>query len=535
MSEQSNSSPHEKPPASSPASASPAREGGRTSQPPPAPPKSSSPLKTIIPIAALAAVVFGITLLSQYSERTPDDKRDDKKSSASNEKALYLPESIRYYSPYLDAAVKPEGAPELSLNYVFPGYYEPGETWNRAAFWLENRNAAPVAMQLTKMDGGPGCSQCISARLAPIPEDTADLLAFTSALSGVPQGMVCGLPLAFAGAAANLAPDRLQWQQFDSGIPNPSFQVPAKPQGKRDCPYQWSILELLFKVKESGMPKKPIEAEFTLKVDGTEITQNTKMTVGYAGADPFESSAVKLEFGEITETSDPRTMNFLVYSSTRGPKKLFQTERQDLAAPSVRVSIPGSEANAGSFVSVGEAVRVPESRLPQLQDEATRAHKYPVRVESAYSYSVTLNPKPGDQRIDLGVFDREIALSLPGMAQPKLVRVRALVRGSVWLANNRTEIELPSYRSSDGLIQTVKIVTENRDAVLRLAPEECRPKFVAYQLTKLPAAPDYGYHELRVEIPKNSQAGTWSGSVVLELAGPKPQRIRIPIRGAAKF
>lgn len=546
MSEPSNNPPQSNPPAPGPApSASPPRGGKRAppsgGTPAATRPAGSSPLKTAIPIVALAAVVFGITLMSQYSQKSGDEGEGDQKSktSASSEKALYFPDSLRIYQPLQESgqgdSLDPASSRKMTLNNIFPGFYEPGETWNRAAFWLENRNSAPVSMRLVKTDGGTGCSQCVAGRLAPIPEETADQLVWTSVLSGLPMGPVSGLPIAAAGAAAHLAPERLQWQQFDAGIPNAEFKVPARPGTARGCPYQWSIFEILFKVKEVGVPKKPIEADLSMRVDGTEIAQNTKLTVGYVGVDPFDLSAMKIDFGEISETSDPKSIHFLVHSATRGPRKLFQSDRQDLAAPSVQVRIPGSEVEPGPIFTVGEPSRVPESQLGQLQAEASVAHRQPVRVESAYVYTITLNPRGGDRRIDIGLLERDIALTLPGMAQPKVIRVKSMVRGSVWLASNRTEIDLPAYRSQDGLIQTVKIVTENRDTVLRLVSDECQPKFASYQLTRLPPAPDYGYHEVKVEVSKNSQTGTWNGVIILEVVGPKPQRIRIPVHGAARL
>ncbi len=51
------------------------------------------------------------------------------------------------------------------------------------------------------------------------------------------------------------------------------------------------------------------------------------------------------------------------------------------------------------------------------------------------------------------------------------------------------------------------------------------------EFEKLPPSSDRGYYSLKVTVPKGQQLGTWNGVIVLELKGPTPQRIRIPVRG----
>jgi hypothetical protein len=137
--------------------------------------------------------------------------------------------------------------------------------------------------------------------------------------------------------------------------------------------------------------------------------------------------------------------------------------------------------------------------------------------------------------MDIGLLERDVFFALPGMKEPKAVRLKGMVTGGIWLAERRTNIELPSYRASTGITFPVTVITEQKDAVLTLVPDECRPKFANYKLTKVSGAGNQGYFELTVEIPKDSQAGSWSGVVVMELKGTRPQRIRIPILGSAKY
>ncbi|HEV3440080.1 MAG TPA: hypothetical protein VG122_22120 [Gemmata sp.] len=141
----------------------------------------------------------------------------------------------------------------------------------------------------------------------------------------------------------------------------------------------------------------------------------------------------------------------------------------------------------------------------------------------------------GEERADIGLLERDIYLAIPDMKEPKQIRIKGMVRGAVWLDNDRTNIDLPSYRYSQGISQTIKLITEQRDADVVLIADECSPSFAKYELKKLPPAPDRGYYELTVTIPKESKTGTWNGAIVLELKGARPQRIRIPIKGAGNF
>lgn len=526
MNDQSNDVPPPQPPPANPvAAAGKAPTIGAAAPKPP----GSSPLKVLIPIVALAAVVFGITLFSQYSDKSSDKSSNDSRA-AKAESPLYIYSATRYFQPIPEAT-------RASPNHYFPGFYEPGDVWNSAFFWFENRNPAPVTMQVSRISEHT-CRKCVSGRLAPVPPEVADQLLMTSFLSGIPQGPVSFLPLSVACSGANLSPLRLNWQENNfEQVQNPEYKVPSSPEESAYSPFhwpgQWAIFEVLFKVTSVGLPKGPLQIDFSLKVDGAKTTGNHSIVIGYEGVDPFNVSTDLIDIGEWTENKDPHTFEFVVYSSTRGPDQLGPSSRGDLTAPSALVQMPGSHGNPGPFVSVGAPQRLSQAELMGVMIQASQAQKRAIRVESGYLYTVTVNPRSSDSRIDLGPLDREVLLALPGMAEPKQVKIKGLVRGSAWLDGNGHEIKLPSYRAGNGVIQTVKIVTENRDTPVRLIPDESSPKFANYSLNKLPSARDYGYYELKVEIPKNSTTGSWSGVIIVELGGSRPQRLRIPIRGSA--
>lgn len=496
----------------------------------PAESSSGSPLKVAVPIVMLVAVVFGITFISQYSPKSTDDDVSSGPSSSNNspkgEPPLRFNSAIRMWDP------SPYGSIQ---DQIFPGFYEVNDRKNSAAFWFENRNPSQISMQLLKVSGG--CMKCSSGRLAAIPPDITDQLVLTSVLSGIPQGLVTLLPVAMAGPAAHLAPERLNWQEHKFlDNPHATYTVPGAPGTGHLFSYQWGIFDLQFQVNNTSTRNEPLRAFFALQVNDTKVNGNAELVVQYEGVDPFDVSTKFINVGDWTENSEPRSFSFFVYSSTRGPNIFGANPNGDLVAPTVNVRMPGTYDDPGPFVSVSPAERVPESEMGQVSRQIRELNKNKeVRLESAYRYTVTVKPKVGEQRADIGLLERDIFLAIPDMKEPKQVRIKGIVRGPVWLDNNRTDIDLTSYRYGTGISHTIRLISDQRDALVELVKDECSPRFATYELKKLPPATDRGYYELTVTIPKESQTGSWNGTIVLELKGTRPQRIRIPIHGVAKF
>jgi hypothetical protein len=160
----------------------------------------------------------------------------------------------------------------------------------------------------------------------------------------------------------------------------------------------------------------------------------------------------------------------------------------------------------------------------------SREKNRPVRIESAYRMTVAFNPQVGDKRIDLGPFERAVAVTVPNTDLTKTIAVRGVVQGGVRLAENQRDITLSdTYR--DGTVETFRLITKQPDAEVALVAGECSPDFMKVGLEKLPPDPDRGFYQIKITVPPRSKAGPWSGVVVLELKGPTPQRMRIVVKG----
>jgi hypothetical protein len=483
-------------------------------------------LKIAIPVVVGMAVIFGVTFFAQYTPKSGENEGEGG-SGGGNEPPLRFFSSERHWDP----------SPLASLQHrTFPGFYERVDAPNAAAFWFENRNPKPVRMQIAKVS----CSSCSGARVAPIPPATARAVLEMTAVSALPHGLFAGLPVGFAGPAAALAPPKpgeapaphhLQWQAYTfKDNPRAEYQVPAANPDDKWAP-QWGVLELTFSVR-GGETQKTLSAEFGTWVEGSRQVVPAQFQLSYEGVDPFDLSRETIDVGELSEESTPREAEVLVYSSTRDPDVLGR--------PKVVVQMAaGGVGEPGQFVTASEPVRVPPGELPAVAAALSAQVKRPVRVEAAYRFTVTVSPKVGDKRADLGPLDRDVFVSLTTdlTAPGKGVKVRGTVRGGVWLDNGQREINVGNYSfAKETPSRAYTIITDDPAAALAVVPYDkdknpATPDFLQLALEKQPAAADRGSYKLTVTVPPGRKSGPWAGFVVLEVAGPKPQRIRIPIRG----
>ena len=114
---------------------------------------------------------------------------------------------------------------------------------------------------------------------------------------------------------------------------------------------------------------------------------------------------------------------------------------------------------------------------------------------------MTLYPKVGAARIDIGLLERDIWFAVSG-TQERQARVKGMVRGSVWLDDNNTQIDLGGYPGSAGLSKPVTLITAQPDLAVTLISDECTPKFLQVKLEKDPNPPsrDRGYYKLTIRL-----------------------------------
>lgn len=512
---------------------------------PPAPGGLKSTLKIAVPIVALMSVIFGITLLSRY---TPEPIERDKGAGGDSGQTRTEP-PLRFFTstrtwdpplltpeyrhlPLLAPSADPSKEDPLAFSLqdrIFQGFYEPSPEVRRAAFWFENRNPQSVTLQLK----GVNCGACSGGRLASIPPEVTKAYLHRTALAALPIGVFNAFGVGLADPAAEFS--KLNWTTHKfSESPNATYKVAAAPAVADKWAPQWGILELTFSVSKD--PKVPLESVFATQVDGTDNVGGHKFSIFFAPSEPFAVSRPTIDVGEINQLTGDREYTFLLYSATRGPGSEFG----DLDKPVCTVqATPGIDP--GPFVAVTNIQRVPDGDLFEVAQQTAKTGRL-TKVQAAYRITVALRPQVGDARLDIGAFDRTVFMTVGNSTAS--VKISAMVRGAVWLANGKTEIEIPTFKGRLGTVHTPELVTESSAIELAVAEDECRPRFFKYELVKKPERGGQGYYDLKITVPPTRQYGAIDRSsvVVLEVRpakgakgpGAAPQRIRIPVRGSGE-
>lgn len=502
-----------------------------------------SALKVIVPLAVLVGLVFGVTFLMQYK---PPDPSDADTTGPASEPPLRFFTSERKWEPASD---------DLP-NRAFPAFVEPGEADQFAPFWFENRNTSPVVMQLKSVS----CSSCSGGALAALPPDktkkliTADLDSVRAGALALadPAGLAVFRAVTTAHAAADLFTG-LSWQAYAfKDNPHATFEVPA---GTPDpLAPQWGILNLTFKPRAN--PPLPLSARFATLVKGTPHAGDAEFRIWYHSVAPFFVEPAALNVGTFDDDTPPRTESIMVYSLTRGPG-----QPADLPPPAVTIDIPGTGGDPGKLVAAGTPEPLSEADRLELGEQLAKARKWPegqiVHVPAAYRVPVTVTPKRGAERLDIGLLERDLWVTVPGVPDVRnKVALRGTVTGDVHLADGKDAIDLGSFKASAGLperrfelyttrpglrLSVAKYEEKDRDGkVVRVRDYVIDNGRVADDVLKVTvekqdrADPDREYYWVKVSVPPNAQSGNFVGSyVVLDVKGAADRRIRIPIKGGA--
>ncbi|QDU20016.1 hypothetical protein [Urbifossiella limnaea] len=472
-----------------------------------------SALKYLLPIALLMGIVFAVTVFSWHKPPEEPDKKD--------EQLVPTTRALEYFTTTRkwelgDGTLLPDNTTSLQ-DVAFTGYYEAGEVTNATQFWFRNRHPGPVTLKLA----GVNCGSCSGARVAVIPPSAAEVLYRMAGFSVLPFGPVAACPTGMAGAGTVFS-NELKWEAHTFLEGNVSYTIPPPATGS-----PWAmplgILELNFKVKPN--PRVPLSARFaTFDEAGQPLQPDDLFSIFYAQSQPAEVDKSAIDAGELADNTQGRTHVVTVYSSTRGPG--------ELPGLTARVINPGG-APPGPFVTTGPPEPVPHAELAALAADYTARAKQPVRVRSAYRIPVTVVGRVGDARPDIGRLEREVWIDtgVPG-ADPRKISVKAAVTGPVTIAGGATELNLGSFKHQGGAAETVLLSTDQPDAPLVVVPGTTQPDFLDVSLKKLPEGGGRGQWQLTVRVPANRVQGELTdGLVVLELKGPNPQRIRIPVRG----
>lgn len=464
----------------------------------------NSTLKYTGLLALMAAVVFGATLISQYSVESPKAITGDASDPAKIEgMPLLFTNKEMSYDP---------GSPDLA-HRSFQGFYEMGTNQVPVSFWFTNPHPVPVSVAVLHRS----CSQCSSARLAVVPDaDVRKFLAQSAAGALTPSGLLAGL------AAVSLM-QSLPWQNFDLENPEKGIVVPAASAGGEPT---WGVLQFGIDIRVNGTKRLAADVACTAG-DNPQARMIFNMTV--FGTEPFEVYPQSLAFGDLPEGTAPQTKNLYFWSATRST--------EDLKGLKVTV---GDDP----FLRVGEPQPLGYEELNKLAAERAAAGQKMTRIQGGYRVPVTMyRQRPASASAaaaggpDIGPFEQRIGFSLPGTAHAVQIPVSATITGLVGFADGSpTVVDLKSFRALAGAQKTVALVSDRADLELSPAPKGTTPDALGVKLSEPRTDSGRRHWTLTVTVPGGAVVGELpADSVVVLLAKTSAgvQRVRIPVKGRA--
>ncbi|MBX9622206.1 MAG: hypothetical protein K2X82_00170 [Gemmataceae bacterium] len=475
----------------------------------------TSALKYAALLVLFVGLVFAVTYFSRY---TPSDPAGPKADAPVGPVVppLVFATNARRWDPV---------SPSLP-DRLFPGFYPVGDQEHSAAFWFENRNREKVVMQLRAVN----CGACSGGRVRVLPADLTRELMRTAATSVALNGLVPG-PAAGLFATPMVGPavqleralaDPAKWTRYNfidhvKDLSQVKYEVAGTDNPDGWTP-RWGILELLFKVKPN--PVRPLQADFVSRVEGTDRTGADRFSILYEPAAAVEIDKPKLDAGEVSPGAPEQTVGFVAFSAV------------DPALPPPALRVEGGPAEGEDHVTAGPPAPLSEAERQAFSAALSLMSGQPYKVAAAYRVPVTVRSAAGGRPADIGRIERTVWVTAG--SEVRQVQVSAVVRGPVYLAGAAKEITLPTFASADGGTGVADLVTEKAGTELAVVADQCQPKYLKVDLQKLPDRGEKGAYRLKVTVPKNELVGELrDGLVVLEVKGPTPQRVRLPVVGRA--
>lgn len=484
-------------------------------------------LKIVLALAAVGIGIFGITIISNYTQDEVKPPADGGGPTIGGDTSDAV-EPVRYVTTQIFYDPKSDN-PTLR---DFPGFFEVNDQEHPVIYWIQNPNRVPVEVAALSRS----CSSCTNVRMAIFPGE---------ARRPEKEEPISAL-LGWAGAEAAPLADRARslrdfpadrWKLLDFEHPEIHHIIPP---AANDGSPTWVAVQVNFKVRAKG--SKNITATLGFKTPTQKLPLSTAFEVAYFGASRYAVTPTALDFGEMGEGTPGKSEDIYYWSTVVGAK--------DLAPPEC------SGAAVDPFLTYSKPEALGESERNILAAKLSGSG-IPVRVRSGYRITVTLNrknpdPMPGRPgELDIGPLDKSFAVypsagGAPDTDSPRIA-VKANVTGLVALAGGGS-LDLGAFSSREGTAKPFSLVSDRPDLELEVATVKAvdprTGKEVERDLTEpstlraeLEAPKNEGgrrYWRLKVRVDAGATAGAFpvDSAVVLRVKG-SGQLVRIPAKGQA--
>jgi hypothetical protein len=475
--------------------------------------------QVVLPLAALAGLVAGITFILNYT--SPDPQTKDKKGEARVALKFSTTVAAKNQEENEQDVGPGERAPALFQRKYWLARYEPGEP-GHFDFWFVNANDQPVRTMFTK----PSC-KCAGADLGVVPPGALANYCKSAALAGwasAPAGLLIS-----AEAAAELA-SKIQWETLVADDRSMNATIPA-------ASAQGAQLGI-FRLRWSGQGQNPgpmsIRGALVAHMgqDHRELNEvEVKFNV-FPPLNVFTNSGKGIILPELGADSAAVEQSFYVVSNTRSEMSLTLT--------------PRTSDNIDALISCSKPVRLNADDIDTLKrqfpEAADALSVYKVVLTVAEHKEVEHNGKKLRRQLDLGPFDFALKVECaPRTAteEPKSVNVpvSGIVRGDVQIIGNQSRDRIdfgPPFANSENRSTEVTLISDRPGLDLEVDELASTPEFLKPQLESIIVSGDKKQWRLRVTIPAGKLYSTLNDAyVVLKTKDVPSRRVRIPVKAQA--
>jgi len=478
--------------------------------------------QVILPIVALAGLVFFITYITNYAPPSPANG-PDKKTTAQI--------SLRFTD--LKGRREPHPAqmtPEQKLRYqeltqeqkqrlthleYWRDNYELGEK-GHFDFWFTNENNQPVRLAWVKAN-----CQCAGVELALVSPEAWEVYVNATMLACCPSASLPSILDALNSAHVRFL-ESMQWTPLDKNAD--AAVAAASPAGP-----QMGILRLNWTGKDTEGPKT-ISAEFVAQLPGANA-EPIPLEVNFKVVPPFDvySPSTRGRGIQLDDLQADSERMGLFYVSSR--------TRRDL---SISVSANSMGENK-ECVSWSSPERLTENQIAQLVKENAIPSEmldhqciYRLLLTVCERKQIEQNSEKVTKKLDLGPLHFPLNVAA-GEGKPIAVPVIGMVRGEVRIGDGSTSDKIDfgaAYPSSGVGSKKVTLASNRADFDLEVVHNECTPDYL--QVTLEPDKDKQNGNKswtLTVTIPPGKLFGSLADAfVILKTKDGLGRRIRIPVK-----
>jgi hypothetical protein len=478
----------------------------------------------VLPIAIIAAIVAGVTYITNYTP--PENKNKDKKE-------LGPAEALKFSMTSVQA-----NPSDWKLRY-WNSDYEVGK-FGEFYFWFQNINDQPVRLALT----GVSC-KCAGVEVGVVPQATMANYISRRAVAHFP-GMPGGPILDALNVVELNSALRGQWQTLAEkgeisipGAPASGDEEARKAHLNKENP-QFAIVKLKWESKPQANnqdARDSVTGHFVSQLPNANAAAMS-LVASFNVVQPFHVYVPGGKSAEILlnnlSAGSVVTREIICWSKTRSELPLSF----DLLAPD----------NYKDCVTWTNPQELDQRDITDLERKLQSAD-LPLKIRSAYRIYLTVyeqreierDGKKTVKHLDLGPISFLINVKAGATATLQETKAMPLavigvVRGDVRIFNNGESTDGvdfgQSFSSEQSATKKVKVLSERPGLNLELIRSECLPAYLVVELVFDSEKDGRKQWELQVTIPAKSLDGDLpaTSKIVLQTNDPIPRRIRIPIR-----